>query len=135
MPKSASQAVDLGDRPAQLFEGGGGPLAERVAAGRERFVERAVVPADRVALAGLEAVPEAVAVGPVVEQDRAGVVELVGERDAQLVRLLVGNRVEVRALALIPGRLGLGFAVGVGAGAAVPVYLGPGGYRIDRIRW
>src|SRR4029079_7550558 len=75
---------------------------------------RAVVPADRGALARLEAVPEAVAVGAVVEQDRAGGVELVGERDAQLVRLLVGDRVEIRALALIPGRLGLGFAVGVG---------------------
>ena len=104
----SGQPVDLGDRPAQLLERRDGALAERVAAGGEGLVERAVVPADRVALAGLEAVPERVAVGAVVEQDRAGVVELVGERDAQLVGLLVGDRVEVGALALVPRRLGLG---------------------------
>ena len=40
--------------------------------------------------------------------------ELVGERDAELVGLLVGDRVDVGALALVPGRLGFGVAVGVG---------------------
>src|SRR4051795_6803403 len=108
------ETVDLGDRPAQLLERWHGGIAERVAPGGEGLVERAVVPADRVALAGLETVPDALAVGAVVEQDRASVVELVGERDAQLVGLLVSDRVEVGALALVPGRLGLGVAVGVG---------------------
>ena len=44
--------------------------------------------------------------GAVVEQDRAGVVELVGERDAQLVGLLVRDRVDVGRLRSYQGGLG-----------------------------
>ena len=106
--RSISSTVRLNSPSA-----GSAHRAERVAAGGERLVQLAVVPADRRAGAGAEAVPERLAERAVVEQDRARVVELVGERDAQLVRLLVGDRLEVLGLAPAPRRLGLALAVGV----------------------
>src|SRR4051812_32214075 len=86
------ELLDRGDRPAELVERGCGVVAEIGAAGAERGVELAVVPQDRWAGARAEACPERVAVRAVVEQDRPRVVELVGERDAQLVRRLVLDR-------------------------------------------
>ena len=53
------QAVDLVDRAAELLERGRSERAERVAPGVEGVVEPAVVPADRDAVAGAEARPDA----------------------------------------------------------------------------
>jgi hypothetical protein len=90
--------LELGERASQVLdERAGSP-------GGEELQQGAVVPelvVDR--LVG-EAIPQGVALGAIVADDRARVVDLVGERDAQ--RALdrdVGQVGEIARLALAPG--------------------------------
>src|SRR5688500_5788762 len=86
------------DHASELVGQGAGPVLGK------RGGEAAVVP-ERLLAGRPEAVEDLVAMRAVVEQDRAGVVDLVGQRDAQLVFALGGDGGDVGLLALLPWRL------------------------------
>ena len=77
--------LELADHRAELVERVAAALAEVVATHLEGGDERAVVPERSRAPAG-EPQPQLLAMTPVIAEDGSGVVELVGDRDPELIR-------------------------------------------------